>query len=84
MLKLLELKMPKLNQVSDHQPDGIKQHSSTDIESDIEMVERNHNGPKLNNRKKGSDMTYGIEDVPPWYLCLFLGFQVNYMKRVHV
>lgn len=26
------------------------------------------------------DLAYSIEDTPPWYLCLFLGFQVRLFK----
>lgn len=29
------------------------------------------------------DMIYTIEDTPPWYLCVFLGLQVN-MQTVFV
>ena len=50
------------------------------VNSDIEMAEKqpeDRNGDK-DKRPKGnsSDITYGIDDVPPWYLSVFLGFQV--------
>ena len=50
------------------------------VNSDIEMAEKqpeDRNEDK-DKRPKGnsSDITYGIDDVPPWYLSVFLGFQV--------
>ena len=44
--------------------------------SDIEMIERNPINSEEDKRKRSSDITYGIDDVPPWYLSLLLGFQV--------
>lgn len=26
---------------------------------------------------KGADLVYSLNDRPPWYLCILLGFQVN-------
>lgn len=43
--------------------------------------------PPLSN-DKGDQLLYGLDDVPPWYMCLFLGFQVALInfheKNMHV
>lgn len=28
------------------------------------------------NSNRNANITYGIDDVPPWYLCLFMALQV--------
>ena len=30
---------------------------------------------KKDNQEKNMDIAYKIDDVPPWYMCLFLGLQ---------
>jgi hypothetical protein len=29
-----------------------------------------------------SDVQYGIDDVPPWYLCILMGLQVIWMYNI--
>ena len=43
----------------------------------IEMVENKNSVPQVTQRCKTSELTYAIDDVPPWYLSVFLGFQVT-------
>ena len=42
-------------------------------EIDLEKVEESEKKEK----NEESDLAYSIEDTPPWYLCLLLGFQVS-------
>ena len=28
-------------------------------------------------RHKNTRLAYGVDDVPPWYMCILLGFQVG-------
>nr|XP_033331229.1 solute carrier family 23 member 1 [Megalopta genalis] len=36
---------------------------------------------KVDDNKRGVKLTYGIDDVPPWYLCLFMALQ-HYLTMI--
>lgn len=36
----------------------------------------------INDTNRNPEITYGIDDVPPWYLCLFMALQVLNIKYV--
>lgn len=33
------------------------------------------------SKNRGADITYGIDDVPPWYLCFFMALQ-HYLTMI--
>ncbi|XP_032682024.1 solute carrier family 23 member 1 [Odontomachus brunneus] len=55
----------------------------------IQMFEMNTDNPTLtstpqeavDDASKNSGLTYGIDDVPPWYLCLFMALQ-HYLTMI--
>lgn len=66
---------------------GIRKNSSLKI--DLEEENLNNNGfvkAKLEEEVEDDDdnkLHYGLEDTPPWYTCLVLGFQVRLSINVY-
>jgi len=44
-------------------------------------VESNNNNQGSKDEKPKSDITYGIDDVPPWYLSFFMAIQ-HYLTMI--
>ena len=52
------------------------QPANSDIEMADKQSEDRSGDMDRRSKRNGSDITYGIDDIPPWYLSVFLGFQV--------
>jgi len=43
----------------------------------VDIVEAHTEEALEETGDKGVDLVYSLNDRPPWYLCILLGFQVN-------
>ena len=50
---------------------------SKTVEIQLDEIDIAEKDVKNVKNKTTDDLAYAIEDVPPWYLCIFLGFQVR-------
>ncbi len=48
------------------------------------LATMDHENPSADGRVITSQLIYGVEDVPPWNVSLFLGFQVYFLKKSRV
>lgn len=50
-------------------------------ESNLTNVNTNTFKNEEEEKQMQSDVKYGIDDVPPWYLCILMGLQVIWMSN---
>lgn len=50
-------------------------------ESNLANVNTNTFKNEEEEKQMQSDVKYGIDDVPPWYLCILMGLQVIWMSN---
>ena len=55
---------------------------SKTVEIQLDEVDSPKQEAKETKNVSANDLAYAIDDVPPWYLCIFLGFQVRVVYTV--
>ena len=55
---------------------------SKTVEIQLDEVDSPEQEAKETKNVSANDLAYAIDDVPPWYLCIFLGFQVRVIYTV--
>ncbi len=62
----------------DLESDGkVNRNDTTSNADTIEAANDNNE----DDGKPKTDLEYNIDDVPPWFMCIFLGLQVGYRSR---
>ena len=52
------------------------------VPQDADRAKEMEEGDTQTKDTKPLGLLYTIEDTPPWYLCILLGFQVSILKKI--